>query len=43
MHGRYNIKKAKALSERGKRMAESRWKSDRERRDAEEPARLRES
>jgi len=42
MRGNYNRRKAKALSERGKRMAAARWKIDRERRDAEEPARIRE-
>lgn len=42
MHGSYNRRKAKALSERGKRMAAARWRLDRERRDAEMPERLRE-
>lgn len=42
MHGSYNRRKAKALSERGKRMATARWKLDRARRDAEEPIILRE-
>lgn len=40
--GRYNRKIAKALSERGRRMANARWQRDRERWDAEEPERLRE-
>lgn len=39
MHGSYNARKAKALSERGKRMAAARWKLDRQRRDEEVPAR----
>jgi hypothetical protein len=42
MHRRYNRNKAKALSERGRRMAAARWKADRARRDALEPERLRE-
>ncbi len=42
MHGSYTQRKIKALSERGKRMAAARWKLDRERRDAEEPERIRE-
>lgn len=42
MRGSYNQRKAKALSERGKRMAAARWETDRQRRDAEEPERLRE-
>lgn len=42
MHGRYNRQKAKALSDRGRRMAEARWKLDRQRRDAEMPERIRE-
>lgn len=42
MRGSYNQRKAKALSERGKRMANARWKIDRERRDVEMPERIRE-
>lgn len=42
MHGSYNQRKAKVLSERGKRMAAARWRRDRERRDEEMPERLRE-
>jgi hypothetical protein len=42
MHRRYNRLKHKASSERGKRMAAARWKLDRQRRDAEMPARIRE-
>lgn len=42
MHSRYNRLKAKAASERGKRMAAARWKIDRQRRDNEMPARIRE-
>ena len=42
MHGRYNRLKAKAASERGKRMAIARWSLDRERRDADMPERIRE-
>ena len=38
----YNRKKAKALSERNRQRALYRWKLDRKRRDAEEPARIRE-
>jgi hypothetical protein len=42
MHSRHNRNKAKALSERGKRMAAARWKIDRARRNAEMPKRIRE-
>lgn len=42
MHGRYDRLKAKAASERGKRMAAARWRIDRARRDLEMPARIRE-
>lgn len=42
MHSSYNNRKAKALSDRGKRMAEARWKADRARRDAEMLERIRE-
>ena len=42
MHGHYNRLKAKAASERGKRMAAARWKLDRERRESEMPERIRE-
>jgi hypothetical protein len=42
MQSRYNPNKAKALSERGKRMASVRWEFDRKRRDSEQPVRLRE-
>ena len=38
----YNQRKAKALSERNRQRALFRWKLERERRDAEEPARIRE-
>ena len=38
----YTRRRIKALSERGKRMANARWKADRARRDAEEPQRIRE-
>ena len=38
----YNRKKAKALSERNRARANHRWSLDRKRRDAEEPARIRE-
>lgn len=41
MPRRYNRLKAKAASERGKRMASARWKLDRERRDSESAERLR--
>ena len=41
MRSGYNARKAKALSERGKRMAAARWKADRALRDAEMPERLR--
>jgi hypothetical protein len=42
MPRRYNRLKSKAASERGKRMAVSRWAKDRARRDAEMPERIRE-
>ena len=42
MLGSYTRRRIKALSERGKRMADARWKLDRERRDAEMPERIRE-
>jgi len=42
MHSRYNRHKAKALSDRGKRMAAARWEIDRQKRDAEMPERIRE-
>lgn len=42
MRGSYNRNKAKALSEQGQRMAAARWSRDRERRNTEEPERLRE-
>ena len=42
MHGSYNRRKAKAASDRGKRMAAARWKIDRQRRDEEMSARIRE-
>ena len=42
MHGGYTRHRINVLSERGKRMAEARWKLDRERRDAEIPERIRE-
>jgi hypothetical protein len=42
MHSSYTRRKINALSERGKRMAYARWRLDRERRDAEMPARIRE-
>lgn len=42
MHGGYTPRRIKALSERGKRMAEARWAADRARRDAEMPERIRE-
>jgi hypothetical protein len=38
----YNARKAKEISERNRKRAQLRWKLDRERRDAEQPARLRE-
>lgn len=41
MHGRYNRLKAKAASERGRRMAAARWNLDRQRRDNDMPARIR--
>lgn len=40
MQRRYNRRRAEALSERGRRMANARWAADRARRDAEEPVRL---
>lgn len=42
MRGGFNRNKAKALSERGRRMAEARWKAERARRDAEMSERIRE-
>lgn len=42
MHGRYSRQKAKAISERARRMARARWKRHDERVAAEMPARLRE-
>lgn len=42
MPTRYNRLKAKAASERGRRMAKARWTADRARRDAEMPERIRE-
>jgi len=42
MRGSYNQRKAKALSERGKRMAAARWKIDSARRNVEMPDRIRE-
>jgi hypothetical protein len=41
MHSHYNRNKAKALSERGKRMAAARWERERQQSYAEEPERLR--
>jgi hypothetical protein len=40
MHNRYNRLTAKALSEKGQRMARARWANDRARRDAEMPERI---
>ena len=42
MHSHYSKRKIKALSDKGRRMANARWKADKERRDTEEPARIRE-
>lgn len=42
MRGSYTRNRIKALRERGKLMAEARWKIDRARRDAEMPDRIRE-
>ena len=42
MPSRYNRLKAKAASERGRRMARARWDAENARRDAEIPARVRE-
>jgi len=42
MPSRYNLRKKRALEERGRRMARARWAADRARRDAEEAERLRE-
>ena len=42
MRRSYTRRKINALRERGKRMAETRWKLDRARRDAEMPERIRE-
>jgi len=39
---RYNRRKINAMRERGKRMAAARWKAERERQNAEMPARIRE-
>jgi len=39
MRGRYNPKIAKALSERGRRMANAKWAKDRAKREKEAPAR----
>lgn len=41
MHGSYTQRKINALSERGKHMADARWKADRARRDIEETERIR--
>lgn len=41
MPSSYTRRRINALRERGKRMAEARWKADRERRDAEMPQRIR--
>src|SRR6478609_9131592 len=42
MRGGYTQRRIKALSDRGKRMAEARWKADRARRDAGIAERIRE-
>jgi hypothetical protein len=42
MHTRHKRLIIKTKSEHGKRMANARWKADRERRDAEMPERIRE-
>jgi hypothetical protein len=42
MPSSYTRRKIKALSDRGRKMAEARWRIDRERREAEMPARIRE-
>ena len=39
---RYNRRKHNAMRERGKRMAAARWKAERDRQNAEMPARIRE-
>lgn len=41
LRGRFNSRKAKSMSERGRRMAKARWAADRARRDAEMPALIR--
>jgi hypothetical protein len=42
MHTKHNSLRKKRTSERGRRMSNARWAADRERRDAEEPERVRE-
>lgn len=42
MHTRYNRQKAKALSEKGRKMARARWDRENARRNAEMPDRIRE-